>query len=159
MDKRISDEELFSDKKIEMKPMDILSTKMMDFLALDDLQQSLMRLQATSHIGVSNEGELKKRILEFIHINSMNNVAITLKTINRRFARLTTKLGTPTRSVLNDLIVAGRVKTLFSPTRVAYFSMAIWDEQQALREEMSKEFGGQVADISETIERLIKDAQ
>lgn len=136
MSTTISDEELFSDKPIEIVYEDILS---IDFNKSRELgSDRMVQLQALScsSADIKHIGELKKRILENIHVYSHMREPITLLTLNRRYGRIASKLNTNVRTLIDHLALNNKVVFIENTRKRAVYSKAVLDETNQMRKRL-----------------------
>lgn len=120
--------DVFRDDYVMVK-RDILRLKILELLNLPEQEFSLLRLQVSMLGDVKTVGDLKQRILEFIHLASLQMVPVRLAAISRRFSRIAKKLGTSTPDIIHELIGTGRVVMLERRGITALFSSAVREEQ------------------------------
>lgn len=74
---------------------------------------------------------LSRRIMEFIHLNTLDSRPVTVGSINRQFGRAVTKTGTTVRDLVDDLVMAGRIELFPYAKRRAMVSSPAWANRKA----------------------------
>lgn len=109
---------------------EILDVKFMDVVGGTIKELEMMQLKSRSRIthDLKDKGALKKRILEYIHIRSTENLPVRLMDINRVFQHPARRLGIPVKLIGQNLLETQRVIELEQSNVSALFSNAIWNQ-------------------------------
>lgn len=98
-------------------------------------EQAALLLEAGSSTGVESIGALTVRVREFVHLNSILNQPVSLSSLNRRFNRPASRLGTSIKSVVGTCLRSGELELLQHKNRSALFSplqMSLLDRTSTL---------------------------
>lgn len=77
----------------------------------DEQKASVWSMRATNPNCASRE-ELKERIYDFVKYNALQEAAMSrMSDLNRRFGQAAGKFGADSRTIISELVAAGRLKT------------------------------------------------
>jgi len=117
----------------------VLSMSHTEFNALPVNEQQDLRLGASMAADITDELMLRKRIREYIYVNSLNNIPVTLADINRRFSRPAKKFNLNTTDIVRELLRIDDVCMLERRGRSAVFASNIYRQIEAARIEYGVE--------------------
>lgn len=93
---------------------------------------NVIALKAQSATGLDTLRALRKRILEYIHVRSLENKGSRLVDLNRRFHRPATKLGVTTTNCVEHLMSNGHLTKCDYEGKTAYVAASIYKEMCAV---------------------------
>lgn len=85
-----------------------------------------MKMKTMSTYGIRDALELKQRMLEFVHIHSVDNTPTTMESLNRRFGKCAKQHGTDCLSIVRDLVAVDLLRS-FSGRRTVVASSKVVD--------------------------------
>lgn len=123
----------FTDEAVPMPAKDILSVMLKDYLKESTLDA--YRMQATQTADIKTQSDLRKRILEYVHVNSLQHTPVKSGHINRKFARVASRLGTDVTNCITRLIENDHLIMIDRGGKYGLISKRSHDERIILLEE------------------------
>lgn len=117
--------------------MSVLNVSLSEFRKLPLNKQQAMRLQVCTTAGIVDGLSLSTRILEYIYVNSLNNMPVTLVDINRRYSRPAKRFETSTNAIVYEFLNTDAVCMIERSGISAVFSSDIYKEIAAARKTLS----------------------
>lgn len=129
-----SDEAVLNPAEVMQSNRDILSVKFIESIDGTIDANELMQLKSRSRHthDLPGPGALKKRLLEYIHIRSCENMPVRLMDLNRVFQHPARRTGQSVKVLTQQLLNTKRIMELEQSNVAALFSSVIWDEKVAL---------------------------
>lgn len=125
------------------------------FFELPESTQQTLLLQV-SHVGtIADIAALKQCLLEFVHVNNLQNAPVRLTSLNRRFYRAAKGLGTTVADVVRDLCAAGTLTSTYIKGNFLLSTTAVMTQRDASLADAFSTFGPEDA----VIQRAAADTQ
>lgn len=121
---------------------DILKLGALEFALLKDPIQNGIKLRTYATADIKSRGALKRRVAEFVHVQSISANPVRLMSLNRRFGRIAKQYETTTMELMQELVDSGRITQLEYGGINAMYSDAIYKENVARRIEAGGEHLG-----------------
>lgn len=113
------------------KDIDVLAVTLTEHLKMSEQDRLAMTLKSVSTTGLKTEGEVRKRVMEFIHNCSLQMHPVRLATLNRRFGRSAKLAGTTVSDIVATLNGAGRLLQFDYAGVTAILSKAMREQHAA----------------------------
>jgi hypothetical protein len=117
-------DEAFTDGEV----IDLISIKAEEFNEFDLQKISMLLHRSSCSAGVATPADLRKRILECIHIHSLNRTPLTFKFLHQHFGRSASKYKVNISEVVSWLVKMGKVEIWELEGRKTLFSKPRWEE-------------------------------
>lgn len=138
-----------------------------DILALDycesDQQLASLTLKVGSTAGIENLGQLKRRLLEYIHVLSLGGKPSKLQTLNRRFGRLAVKYSTSIRSLIEYFHDMKQIQRIDVYGAQAFCTKRLYDinllDAESFLESLRAKGRQDYNPVEEFLQRMIDNAQ
>jgi hypothetical protein len=140
---------------VDPTPRDILSIGYEDGSSLATPVVNSLMLQSARTTDIADLAGLRRRVAEFIHVNSIRTVATSLSNLNRRFSRVAKQFGTSVSQIVDELIKAEVIMFVEHNKRRALLTVAMWDEAATMR----ARYVDDPIDMREVVANLIDGAQ
>lgn len=147
------DDSVFNDVLTVKPKRNILDINAIAWMDVPPGEQQALKYQAMQTVDVKSPGQFRRRVLEYIHVNSLNNTPLRLSSVNNRFTRLAKQHGTSTIETIQQLIMSGHLIELERGKVRALFSHAVLLEKRAFRAQ-----AGESSDLVDILMQYIDGA-
>lgn len=131
----------FTDDVTLQTNINILSLGFKEFYSLDPIEIQSLKIQSMEVGCINTISELKKRIAEYVHINSLENIPLKIGTINKRFISSARKFNLSVSNIIRSLSQSGHVVLIDRGGRSAIMSTKSDSERKALLETDGENYG------------------
>lgn len=145
------DDSVFTDTPMVATNRDILSMTQWD-ISIPDGEMGAIKHRALQTTDIKTSAQLRRRVMEYVHVYSILLQPQRLNSINRRFSRVAQKVGTSSREAIQMLIQSGHIVELVVSGTVGIYSASIYKEKVAVEIAC---FGNDPRYIDELKERLM----
>ena len=102
-----------------------------------DFDQSiipLLKSMTNSCADLTDVNKLRIRIMEHIHVCSLDQTTLSLRYLNQKFGLVAQRLGVNTRKIVDDLIQMDSIIAIDVKSKTGYFSSEVWSDARYISE-------------------------
>lgn len=86
------------------EPLDIMSLTIQSLCSVDMPALMQIHLRTKDCTGLDSPAALKRRILEYVHVRSLDSTPVLLGNLTRRFSKTAKRLGTSAATCIQELV-------------------------------------------------------